>query len=147
MHSGTSSFLFLLLIFAIETKAQTTVVLSAVPQAKVGTSTNITTKIVNIKGIKGPARLTIALPKGWKLENYPGETAPIKQDENTLKVIWLEFPQKDTVNVSTLINLPQGQDPGVYQLKAEFTYLESGKEIKISSTPIRIILKKYFSRF
>jgi hypothetical protein len=136
-----------IVIFALKADAQTKVILETASQARAGSSTVLNTFIINQSNLTGPAKLSIVLPDGWLVENYPGETYSIKQSGNELKVIWLEFPQKDTVKVSALIDFPENQKVNSYIIKSELSYLQEGNKMKAISNPVEITLKKYFSRY
>lgn len=129
--------------------ANSQIQLNIVPakQATIGGSTVINAYIISNSKVKGPARLKIIIPEGWEAENYPGATVEAKQEGNELKYRWFEFPEKDTVNVSILIDLPKKQNKGEFLIEGEFDYLLEGKKMQVKATPQKAILKNYFSRY
>ncbi|MEZ5172987.1 MAG: hypothetical protein R2850_05655 [Bacteroidia bacterium] len=149
MPSGINK-LILLSFFTVlisSLKAQPEIVLSGPDQIKIGTSTVIKISLTGTKLINGPARLELNIPEGWQIENYPGEVASFTQDGNIARVVWLEFPSRDSLNISAMIRLPSKEDTGSFSITGSFDYLDKGKPKTISTLPKTIRISRYFSRF
>lgn len=149
MPSEISKIIIALFIVILPELANSQVQLNIVPakQATIGSSTVIDAYIIANSKVKGPARLKIFIPEGWKAENYPGANVEIKQEANELKLTWFEFPEKDTVYVAVLINLPKKQNQGEFLITSEFDYLLGDKKMHLKAEPKKAILKNYFSRY
>lgn len=149
MPSGINKLILLTFLtgFISGLRAQPEIKLSGPDQIKIGTSTIIKISLTGTKLINGPARLELEIPEGWQIENYPGEVATFKQDGNIARVIWLEFPSRDSLNISAMLRLPSKEETGTFIITGRFEYLEKGITREITTSPKRIRISRYFSRF
>ena len=145
MHLGNK---LLILVFLITSAlvAQPSVRLSGPTQARIGLSSGLNAKIES-KGISGIVRLEIELPAGWTFEPYPGELASISQSGNRLRVIWMEFPQREVINVALMLKIPSDAPVGHVDLKGHLDYFIQGKKQRISIPAFDLRVVKYFTRF
>jgi hypothetical protein len=147
MHLGINklllSFCFSVLYSALS--SQPTVKLSGPDQAQIGMGTTAKVRIINTN-IHGPARISINVPEAWKLENYPGELASVSQSGNQIKIIWLEFPMTDTVDVVFLLKIPENMNKGNYSINGYFDYFKNDKVMKLAVPPHTYRVHKYYTR-
>jgi hypothetical protein len=114
-------------------------------QARIGISTTAKVQIIS-SSIHGPARASIDIPQGWSLENYPGESASVSQTGSQIKIVWLEFPIRDTLEVVFLLKIPESANKGTYAISGYFDYISEGKAKKLAIPAHSYKVLKYYTR-
>jgi hypothetical protein len=140
------SYLVIQLIFlSFILNAQPKANISASSQVRIGMNATVYIQVTNCN-FTGPSRITINVPKGWELEKYPGEMASVSQTNNQVRIVWFEFPQKDTVDVVFMLQLPKTQEKGKFPINGWMDYTDNGKlkRFEISDHTFRVV--KYYTR-
>jgi hypothetical protein len=136
-----------LLLFQGVIFAQPELELKGPEQIKIGTSTIVKVVLKKLNTVDGPARLSLELPEGWIIENYPGEVAEFHQQGRIARVVWLEFPSVDSLSITAMLRLPSKNETGSFNVTSQFEYLKNGKKSSAVARPKTIKISRYFSRF
>jgi hypothetical protein len=147
MPSGINKnyLIVLFLMMACFAVAQPNVKIIASSQARIGLSTAVNVQIIS-KNISGPARVCLNIPQGWELEKFPGEFASVSQSKNHVRIVWLEYPKLDTIDVVFLLKLPSNQSLGNFEITGWMDYMDSGKPRKVEMKAHTFKVVKYYSR-
>ncbi len=147
MHFGINKliFFFCFLLGSVKLYAQPIVSLTGPSQARIGMGTSAVVRVIN-NSIHGPARASIHIPKDWILELYPGELASVSQSGNQIKIIWLEFPIRDTVEVAFLLKIPENENKGTHSINGTFDYVKDGNIKSVSIPQHSYKVFKYYTR-
>jgi hypothetical protein len=89
-------------------------------------------------GISGYGKAQATLPKGFVAVDDGSKGALLRQDENVLKIIWMELPETDFFTARIRMLVDHEVAPGDYTFNFRFAYLE-GNEKRSVTGPVASI--------
>ncbi|MEY4110812.1 MAG: hypothetical protein RLZZ46_1167 [Bacteroidota bacterium] len=89
-------------------------------------------------GISGYGKAQTTLPNGFVATDYGTKGALLRQDDNVLKLIWMELPQTDLFTARCKVLLDPSIQPGDYTFVIRFSYLDGNEKRSVLGTPVHI---------
>jgi hypothetical protein len=89
-------------------------------------------------GITGYGKAQTTLPAGFVAVDDGVRGALLRQDENVLKLIWMELPTTDLFTARYKVLVDPAMAPGDYSFTIRFAYLDGNEKRSVKGEPVTI---------